>query len=171
MTKTILKCKLIGEVEKTEENSNLWGHHQHIEACLINAHHPATRQARAQIACPTRQMALRSLVPEPSSNLRCWLHNCTRVRAPLGLFWLTLPSGETWWVCSWLRLLPNDIYNPLKPYQGTWLFVTYNFCSERVELRLLTTVSWVLCDRTCICLICNIRWLRYTFSLCTWGEK
>jgi hypothetical protein len=40
MTKTILKCKLMGEVEKTEENSNLWGHHQHIEACLINAHHP-----------------------------------------------------------------------------------------------------------------------------------
>lgn len=31
----------MGEVEKAEENSNLWGHHQHIEACLINAHRPA----------------------------------------------------------------------------------------------------------------------------------
>jgi hypothetical protein len=28
---------------ESRENSNLWGHYQHIEACLINAHHPASR--------------------------------------------------------------------------------------------------------------------------------
>lgn len=114
---------------------------------------------------PTRQMTLCSPVPQPSSSLCCSLHNSARVLAPPGLFRLTLPVWRN--LVSFARgactfqtvviILRNLVKRQL-------LFATYSFNSEIIELILLTSVWWILCNRTCVCLICNVEWLRYIFN-------
>lgn len=51
----------MGEVGKGEENPNLWGHHQHIEVCLINAHRPA--EVPFHPAASTRPRARADFLP------------------------------------------------------------------------------------------------------------
>lgn len=49
----------MGGAEKAEENSNLWGHRQHIAACLINAHHSAEVPSHPAASTRTRARARR----------------------------------------------------------------------------------------------------------------